>query len=434
MINMLRCIFAVTMFVLAAPAAAQWQVPLHSVPIGLGGGMTGFGNAAPGPAGQWMRSTGPNSDPSFQPYYGPATNVKAVDYQIQTSDCNGTVQVGTGSTGMKTITLPAVSGFPESCAVTIVNGDNNDGKKEVGFPTGFSNGQNILWPRQAGAVQVINGAWATTRAPGRWKTPAALTLYSNSGGNNTFDCLATGAARACASAQHALYVACNEFDFSGLDSGQTILTVQLDNNDTQGIHYSCRTQVGSQGGAPIVVQGSSPSVVLSGTSADAIGVFVDAIVQVRNITLATSIGGACITADLHAQLYVLDAVTFNACAVAAMNVGNGADIYVLNNYAVNGSTLYHMLAQNGGRISTNGTVVASLGANVTVTGWVLSAQQAGVNVPNWTMNLNGFTVTGQRSQTTNLGLIFTGLGTVACTNTYFPGNSNGATSGGGQCL
>lgn len=434
MINALRCIFALVLCLYASASNAQWQTPDHSIPVGRGTGITGFGNAAPGAAGQWMRSTGPSSDPAFQPYYGPATNAKTTDYQIQTSDCNGTVQVGTGLSGLKTITLPAVTGFPESCAVTIVNGDNNDGKKEVGFPPGFSNGQGILWPHQAGAVQVVNGVWATTRSPGRWKTSSNLTMYSNSGGSNSNDCLATGASRACASTQHALYIACNEFDFSGLDSGQTILVVQLDNNDNNGIHYSCRSQVGAQGGAPIVVQGSSSSVVLSGTSADAIGVFVDAVVQVRNLTLATSVGGACITADLHAQLYVLDAVTFNACAVAAMNAANGSDIYILNSYAVNGSTLYHMLSQNGGRISTNGTVVATLGANVTVTGWVLAAQMGTVNVPNWTVALGGFTVTGLRSQASNLGLVYTGLGNVACVNTYFPGNAIGGVGGGGQCL
>ena len=54
-------------FLLAvAPASAQWQTPNHSVPIGLGAGVTGFGSAAPGASGGVLTSNGPAADPSFQ--------------------------------------------------------------------------------------------------------------------------------------------------------------------------------------------------------------------------------------------------------------------------------------------------------------------------------------------------------------------------------
>lgn len=49
------------------PAAAQWQTPDHSTPIGRGAGKTGFGNALPGAAGQLYTSNGASADPSFQP-------------------------------------------------------------------------------------------------------------------------------------------------------------------------------------------------------------------------------------------------------------------------------------------------------------------------------------------------------------------------------
>jgi hypothetical protein len=51
---------------LCSPASAQWQTPKHSVPIGQGAAISGFGNAAPGTAGQPFLSNGPNADPSFQ--------------------------------------------------------------------------------------------------------------------------------------------------------------------------------------------------------------------------------------------------------------------------------------------------------------------------------------------------------------------------------
>lgn len=53
--------------VAASPAVAQWQTPTHSVPIGQGAGVTGFGSAAPGTSGWLFTSNGPGADPSFKP-------------------------------------------------------------------------------------------------------------------------------------------------------------------------------------------------------------------------------------------------------------------------------------------------------------------------------------------------------------------------------
>lgn len=49
-----------------APALAQWQVQNHSVPIGRGSGVTGFGRAVPATAGLPLSSAGPSADPVFQ--------------------------------------------------------------------------------------------------------------------------------------------------------------------------------------------------------------------------------------------------------------------------------------------------------------------------------------------------------------------------------
>lgn len=365
------------------------------------------------------------------------TNIQGGNYTIATSDCGKTVSE-TGA--LQTLTLPSVSGFTEGCLVTLFNGSTSRGQKLSGFPDGnqgCSLGQGILWPSGSCAVQVINGAWRTQRPQRRWKTPSALTLFSNNGGSNSADCLVTGVLGACNTAQHAIYVACNEFDFTGLDAGQTVLTIQLDNNDTNGIHYSCRAQMGAQGGAPILIQGANPTVVMSGVSTDALGVFTNAVVQIRSLTLATTGAGSCITADLHAQIYVLDAMTFNACTSAHMNASNNSDIYLNNNYAVLGSAQFHFLAQNGAHITTQATLAATLGANVTVTAWATAGQQGGILVPNWGLNLNSFTVTGTRSASSNQALIYTGVGKTACLTTYFPGTVNGtdnSTTNGGWCL
>jgi hypothetical protein len=75
------------------PVAAQQvgNVPSHSVPIGKGPSVSGFGSAAPGAAGTALMSNGPGSDPTFQSvagasfgnqpankvYAGPTTGVDA---------------------------------------------------------------------------------------------------------------------------------------------------------------------------------------------------------------------------------------------------------------------------------------------------------------------------------------------------------------------
>jgi hypothetical protein len=64
--NLLRIAAFIVAFFVGAPAIAQWQTPNHSVPIGRGAGVTGFGSAAPGTAGLPLVSNGPGADPSFQ--------------------------------------------------------------------------------------------------------------------------------------------------------------------------------------------------------------------------------------------------------------------------------------------------------------------------------------------------------------------------------
>jgi hypothetical protein len=55
-------------FFIASSAEAQntGTVSNHAVPVGKGAGVSGFGSAAPGASGQFMRSNGAAADPSFQ--------------------------------------------------------------------------------------------------------------------------------------------------------------------------------------------------------------------------------------------------------------------------------------------------------------------------------------------------------------------------------
>jgi hypothetical protein len=60
-------LFVLFNMLVASPAIGQWQTPAHSVPIGQGAGITGFGSAGPAAAGVPFVGSGPTSDPVFAP-------------------------------------------------------------------------------------------------------------------------------------------------------------------------------------------------------------------------------------------------------------------------------------------------------------------------------------------------------------------------------
>lgn len=361
---------------------------------------------------------------------GGGTNIQTINYTIQTSDCGKTVEYGTGATGLITATLPAVTGFSEGCIVWVKNGDTGAGKKLSGFPTLFDNGQAILWPGQSGAVQVVNGVWVNLARPGRLKLPGGTfnTFSDFTNGNDSNDCLAAGAGRACKTAQQAAYLPCNEFDFSGLPSSQTqyVVTVAAGTTDTTGVHYSCPTPPGAQGGAAITIQGANPATsIINASGIDAIGAFINATIRVRTITLASS-SANCIVSDLGAQIYILDQVNFGACPGAHISASNAGRVYLLNNYVINGNAGQHFLTQNGGIISTQATVVATFGSNITVSQFAVAGQGGQLLVPSWSYNLNTFTVTGAKALAANGANVYAGVGGTACTTgTFFPGSTSG---------
>lgn len=95
---------ALALLLAAGPAVAQWQTPNHSIPIGRGGGTTGFNSVAPGTAGVPLVSTGLGLDPTFSP----ATNAGIRPGAANTvkGSLNGASTVDTG--------VPACTGLGQS--------------------------------------------------------------------------------------------------------------------------------------------------------------------------------------------------------------------------------------------------------------------------------------------------------------------------------
>jgi len=115
---------ALALLLVASPALAQWQTPNHSVPIGRGGGVTGFGNAAPGTSGQPLVSGGSTVDPAFGPIgnsgftVGPANTAKGTLDGVSTTDlplpgCTGVNQAWryTSGTGINCGNITVQTGY-----------------------------------------------------------------------------------------------------------------------------------------------------------------------------------------------------------------------------------------------------------------------------------------------------------------------------------
>jgi hypothetical protein len=64
---------ALVLCIASAHAQSQGTVPNHSIPIGRGPGVSGWGTASPGIAGNVLTSNGPSANPSFQPVTIPSS-------------------------------------------------------------------------------------------------------------------------------------------------------------------------------------------------------------------------------------------------------------------------------------------------------------------------------------------------------------------------
>lgn len=184
---MKKLLLALALFLAPATAFAQCS--------GVFPASTVCGTVAGGVPGPIANSGGPGTPTNV-------LNTQTSNYTVATTDCGKTIQAGTGSTGLFTITLPSVSGFAGTCVATVVNGDTGRGKKLAGFPT---NSPLILWPQQTIQVAIVNGVWQTTYNPGVWMPATIQTLnVDHTNGSDTSDCLgALGTSGACATIGHA---------------------------------------------------------------------------------------------------------------------------------------------------------------------------------------------------------------------------------------
>lgn len=333
--------------------------------------------------------------------------------------------ISLGGTAYYALTFAAGTDYDSNFSVCVLNEDATRAKSIV--LTGGSTFK--LWPGQSVIIYNSNSVWQTL-GRGRWKTPGGgLNMYADfTNGNDSNDCLATGTG-ACKTVQGALYTLCDQFDFTGTAGGQTQIAVNLASSttDTTGVHFSCPL-VGAQGGAALTISGGTNSAIAA-VGLDAIGVFINATIQVQNVTLSSTTGAA-ISAGLGARIYILGGVTFGATPSAPhITVADpGSHVIINGNYTISGGAPEHYLAQNMASIQCVGPFTATWSANANFSFvFALAGTMGLISCPNMTYTPGAFTATGKRYEADNLSMIYTGGGGA----NYFPGNSAGTTTSGG---
>jgi len=367
------------------------------------------------------------------PFFGVDQNIlnkQIANYTIASTDCGKTVEMGTGSTGFRTVTIPAVTGFPGTCSVKIVNGDSTNGKAISGL-TGIPS--NMLWPGQAATVKIVNGAWYWTEKPGAWVLTSAVTFNVDpvagcaSATVPTCDGLGTGA-DAFNAVQTAVSLSLAQINFNG-QSGTVLLA---DGTYTEQI--TCAGKF--IGNTEITIQGASGhtasviwNVALTGLGS---GFFIKdyCALWLDNMTMNVANGANGIVTQLFGNVDVGGGMAFGSAAGAQGTMGTAISIgsmgygSAVGNFAINGSFNWFLLGQ-GGSWTFSGRTITGASSLTFASAFVGGFLNSQINASSATFS--GFSgVSGFKFK------LFTGasLSTNGVDpNTIFPGSANGIANG-----
>jgi hypothetical protein len=354
------------------------------------------------------------------------TNVrlaKSGAYAALNADKGKTIALG--GNGFYALTFNAASGYDADFMVTVLNEDAGRAKS-IALTGGAT---FYLWPGQSILVFNQNNVWQTL-GRGRWKLPASQTVYVNASlGNDANDGLATGTS-AMQTVQAALYLVTNNFDFLSNKAVDSIIIIQMQTNDTTGVHFGTHGLVGAVSGGDITLDGGGFSISNAGDTDSALHFFFGTVLYLQNLTIVPGTNHAGLQAEMGAKVFLKAGIVFAASpsgssGAAHMQIQTAASVEVDVNYSISGSAGFHVFAKDGGSFVTPGAPTISVMTNIAVAIGAIATNGGILDFIGASYN----TVTGKRWEADNLGLVVSATGTP---NTFFPGNSNGSTSGGGQ--
>jgi hypothetical protein len=252
---------------------------------------------------------------------------------------------------------------------------------------------------------------------------ANRTYYVRTDGSDSNTGLVDSSAGAFLTIQKAVDVA------ASLDINAKTVTIQV-GDGTYTSPVVLRNVIGFSGQGDLIIQGNSgdiDAVTISVTNSACINAnCISTIWTIKYIQVIASGSNAVGISVSNATVYFQQLV-FGACASFHMAAINSGKIYILTGYSVAGASPVHMELANG-VIECAGITVTYL-ANIAYSfADIYAAQLSYLDAYSITFTLGAYTVTGTRYIVTTNASVFTNGGGA----NYFPGNSAGSTSTGGQ--
>ena len=383
-------IIALALQVACAPAFAQWQVPNDAVPIGQGGGVTGFAFAAPGAAGQPLASNGGGALPSFQAL--PNAGLAVAPAFTLKGNATGS------SAAPQDISIPALT------------------QKNVTAPA-----DEVLLSDSAASGALKN-------APLSSVTPLLFgpqQLFVNSAlGSDSNACVLSGA-NACKTIQHAVNLAINATAYA---AGAPTINIA---DGTYPEQVVCAKPLVGASTLTIVGDNTTPTNVVWAPPATLVGLNVT---NGCNVTLSgVFFNGptACAYLDTFNGTISFQTVNFGAINNVAgcgehILADHGGIVNILGPYTISGNMVFHILAV-GPSFIQHVEASFSMPSALTFSDFYSISGPANVNYDQ-TVTCSG---SGCGSGSTGAPFTITGNGSISSNSSTIPGNGNGILQGGG---
>ncbi len=293
----------------------------------------------------------------------------------------------------------------------------------VTFPEYF------LYPGQAFALLNVNNTWTLWGAPTRFKLPCnQVTLYTNfnSGSDVGNDGLASSTP--LKSVAQAFYEIASNFDYCSTATAQSHVLVQMQTNDTIGVHWGPHDLVGPVSGDGITLDGGGFTLSNTADFDSPLHLFFGAVMYLQNITVVPSVNHPAIGLEHGANLLIQPGVTLTTLAVSTASLlqcrDSNSTIEIVNGLTISGDFGDFMFAAEGCTIRGTGTI--TLNANILQTGaTVVAVTGAHVNFSQITWNLNGFNISGQGYYVATGAQVISKTGNP---DTYWPSSIPGTTN------
>ena len=350
--------------------------------------------------------------------FGNERLAKSAAYAVANADKAKTIACASGPW---TLTFAAATGYDADFFVCVVNESATRGIKLS--PSG--NTDIWLFPGQTAFVLRQNTAWRILR-PERWRLAAGVTVHVDpAAGSNANDGLAAGAGGALATFAAARDLVCQNFDFAG----QTVTIKYPDGTHTVPITMGVAHDW--VGGGQLRIDGNSATpanCVLSVTNTHAIHIEgkKSGPVLLRGFKLTTTGAGSCVNLASNAWIRIESDFEFSSAAYGHTQLNGNSLLELAGNYRISGGATIHWT------VDQHSVVAVMFAITVTLVGTPNFANQFIRTMENSFAYLPAITfvgsATGARYLADSNGVIRTN-GAAA---SYFPGNSAGSVSTGGQ--